>query len=101
MNEECLICKAPLTYLEKDTKPIGKVLIGHGNNMKDKQEGARFNNVFGTYLHGSLLPKNPAFCDYLLELAIQRKTNNIKYKLPQLDDYWENLAHKNITNKKY
>jgi len=29
--------------------------------------------VFGTYLHGSLLPKNPHFADLLLERALARK----------------------------
>jgi CobQ-like glutamine amidotransferase family enzyme len=49
------------------------VLSGNGNNGQDKTEGARWNNVFGTYLHGPLLPRNPAFADYLLRLALQRR----------------------------
>ena len=55
-----------LTYLEGETKPLGKVSVGNGNNGKDGLEGARYKNVFGTYLHGSLLPKNPHFADYLI-----------------------------------
>jgi len=50
-----------LTYLKGDTKPISRVIVGNGNNGKDKGEGARYKNVFGTYLHGSFLPKNPHF----------------------------------------
>ena len=41
--------------------------------MTDAHEGARVHNVIGTYLHGSLLPKNPKISDYLIEQAAQRK----------------------------
>ncbi|GAC1645006.1 MAG: hypothetical protein NVS4B12_10660 [Ktedonobacteraceae bacterium] len=60
------------TYLGT-TKPLGKVLKGSGNNAEDGTEGAVYRNTFGTYLHGSLLPKNPHFADYLITLALQRK----------------------------
>jgi len=59
------------TYLGT-AKPLGKVLKGHGNNSEDRSEGAIYRHAFGTYLHGSLLPKNPHFADYLLALALQR-----------------------------
>lgn len=48
-----------LTCLKGETKPLAIVEIGAGNNGEDKTEGARYKNVFGTYLHGSFLPKNP------------------------------------------
>ena len=83
-----------LTYLNGTTEPIGIVVEGHGNNGKDKTEGARFKNVFGTYLHGSFLPKNPQFADYLIELALGSK-------LEPLDDTIENLAHEALVKKKY
>ncbi|HTI13238.1 MAG TPA: hypothetical protein VL461_01555 [Dictyobacter sp.] len=60
------------TYLGT-AKPLGIVLKGNGNNAEDRTEGAIYRNTFGTYLHGSLLPKNPHFADYLIELALQRK----------------------------
>ena len=62
-----------LTYLQGDTKPLGKSVVGNGNNGQDGFEGARYKNVFGTYLHGSLLPKNPHFADYLIELALEKR----------------------------
>ena len=83
-----------LTYLQGETKPIGTVVVGHGNNGQDKTEGGRYKNVFGTYMHGSFLPKNPKFADYLLELALGGK-------LPPLDDTIENNAHCNLINKSY
>ncbi|GAC1428169.1 MAG: glutamine amidotransferase [Ktedonobacteraceae bacterium] len=60
------------TYLGT-TKPLGTVLKGSGNNAEDGTEGAIYRNTYGTYLHGSLLPKNPHFADHLLTLALQRK----------------------------
>lgn len=53
--------------------PFGHVLYGFGNNGQDGTEGVRWNNVIGTYLHGPLLPKNPAVCDALLLSALERK----------------------------
>ncbi len=59
------------TYLGT-AKPLGKVIKGHGNNAEDHTEGAIYRNAYGTYLHGSLLPKNPHFADHLLALALRR-----------------------------
>lgn len=89
-----------LTYLEEGTAPIAKVVIGNGNNGEDKFEGARKNNVFGTYLHGSLLPKNPHFADYLIKLALDNKYND-DISLVELDDTLEFKAHFDLVNKKY
>jgi lipid II isoglutaminyl synthase (glutamine-hydrolysing) len=60
------------TYLGT-ARPLGKVLKGHGNNAEDATEGAVYRNAYGTYMHGSLLPKNPHFADYLISLALRRK----------------------------
>lgn len=62
-----------LTYLAKDIEPLGKVIRGAGNNGQDESEGARYKNVLGSYMHGSLLPKNPAIADFLIEKAATRK----------------------------
>lgn len=83
-----------LTYLQGSTEPLGKILTGNGNNGVDGTEGARFKNVFGTYMHGSFLPKNPQFADYLLELALGSKPE-------PLDDKIENLTHNSLVGKKY
>lgn len=88
-----------LTYIEGDTKPLGKIIVGNGNNGGDNCEGARYKNVFGTYLHGSLLPKNPHFADYLIKLALQKKYGNVD--LVQLDDEFELKAHKVLVGKAY
>lgn len=61
------------TYLGKGAKPFGHVLAGFGNNGEDKTEGVVYKNAIGTYLHGSLLPKNPKLTDYFLQQAVTRK----------------------------
>lgn len=89
-----------LTYLQGDTKPLGKSVVGNGNNGVDGFEGARYMNVFGTYLHGSLLPKNPQFADYLIELALEKRYGK-KIELSKLDDILENSTHKSLVGKAY
>ena len=59
------------TYLGT-AQPLGKVLKGNGNNAEDASEGAIYRNAYGTYMHGSLLPKNPHFADHLIGLALRR-----------------------------
>lgn len=79
------------TYLGAGLKPIGKVLAGYGNNGEDGMEGARYKNVFCTYSHGCLLPKNPALADHILKTALERKYG--KAELAPLDDAIELAAH--------
>lgn len=79
------------TKLGEKATPLGRVLKGFGNNGRDNQEGARYRNAFGTYSHGSLLPKNPAFADYLLSLALKRKYPEF-VALTKLDDSFETAA---------
>ena len=71
---------------------FGKVVAGHGNTLSGGVEGCVYRNVLGSYLHGSLLPKNPHLADYLIRRAL-----SVKYKkeivLPPLDDTLERLAH--------
>lgn len=85
------------TFLGKFAKPLGKVLVGFGNNGKDKTEGAWQGNVFGCYLHGSLLPKNPHFADFLTEIALERRYGQVN--LAKLDDSLEWQAHQSILRK--
>ena len=58
------------TRLGMGQRPLGRVLRGHGNDGDSGFEGAASGTVIGTYLHGPLLPKNPAFADWLLALAL-------------------------------
>ncbi len=79
------------TRLGPGVKPLGQVLAGFGNNGEDGTEGAVYKNVFGTYSHGPLLPKNPAFADLLIRRALERKYGAAE--LTPLDDAAELLAH--------
>jgi CobQ-like glutamine amidotransferase family enzyme len=75
---------------EKKVCPIGKVISGFGNNSTEKLEGASYKNIIGTYMHGSLLPKNPHLTD-----AIIRKVANLSI---DSDNNWdlEQKAHEYI-----
>ena len=64
------------TFLGSGVEPLGKIIKGAGNNGKDDFEGARYKNVIGSYLHGSLLPKNPAIADWLIETAAMNRYND-------------------------
>ena len=90
-----------LTYIEGDTEPLGLVQVGNGNNDRDDSEGCRYKNVFGTYLHGSLLPKNPHFADYLITLALKHHYPSENIVLPNLNDDLELQAHNSVVGKKY
>ena len=62
------------TFLREGVQPLGTVAADStGNNGEDHTEGARVNNVIGTYMHGSLLPKNPAIADFLIRTAAERR----------------------------
>lgn len=61
------------TFLDGGTQPLGTVSLGRGNNGRDKSEGAVKAHVIGTYLHGSLLPKNPHLADLLLSWALTQQ----------------------------
>lgn len=77
------------TTLGRGTTPLARVLLGAGNNDHDGHEGARYRNVIGSYLHGSLLPKNPAIADFLIATAVKRKYNEDLPPLNLTDDYTE------------
>lgn len=62
-----------VTTLGPGSQPLGRVTQGAGNNPTDGVEGARTGNVIGSYLHGSLLPKNPALSDFLIGEAARRR----------------------------
>lgn len=85
------------TYLGPELSPLGKVLKGFGNNGEDGWEGIRYKNVFGTYLHGPLLPKNPLLADLLIRLALERK--GYSSQLSVLQDHLEKQAHQAVIER--
>jgi CobQ-like glutamine amidotransferase family enzyme len=76
------------THLGPETRALGRVLRGHGNNGTDGFEGVRQSNVIGTYLHGPLLPKNAWFADWLIHAAL-----GLERPLEPLADQLEDAAH--------
>ena len=81
------------TYLGPKARPLGKARLGYGNNGSDGMEGCLQGTVLGTYLHGSLLPKNPHLADYLIRNALIRRGVD---ELSPLDDSVELAAHERI-----
>lgn len=79
------------TYLGATAEPLGSVESGHGNNGQDRTEGAVCGNAIGSYLHGALLPRNPAVADWLLLQGI-RRTQQL-CDLAPLPDAWELATH--------
>jgi CobQ-like glutamine amidotransferase family enzyme len=82
------------TYLGEGVQPLGRVLKGCGNNGEDGTEGVRFLNLFGTYSHGPVLPKNPQFADEIIKTALQHKYGSAD--LEPLDDSMEMQAHHRV-----
>ena len=80
------------TYLGSKTAPLARVLKGHGNNAEDGTEGAVAGNAIGTYLHGSVLPKNPHLADQIIRTALARIAPD--FELAPLDDSAEWAAHR-------
>ncbi len=80
------------TYLGPGARPLGRVVKGFGNNGRDGFEGVRDRNMFGTYLHGPLLPKNAWLADRLIQLALARREGS-EPELEPLDDSFEAAAH--------
>ncbi len=85
------------TELGEDAEPFANVIIGFGNNGRDGTEGARRLNAYGTYLHGSLLPKNPWLTDQLILNALRRVDQHAE--LEPLDDSAERAAFVAIADR--
>src|SRR5216684_6575746 len=83
------VCSSDL-FLGTGARPLGRVRLGSGNNGSDGTEGCVQGGVIGTYLHGSLLPKNPHLADYLIRRALSRRG---MAELAPLDDSTELAAH--------
>jgi CobQ-like glutamine amidotransferase family enzyme len=80
------------TYLGAAARPLGRTLVGAGNNGEDRTEGVVYRGAIGCYLHGSLLPKNVWLADRLLSVALSRRTGG-PVELQALDDRLEDEAH--------
>ena len=84
------------TFLGPNASPLGRVRMGFGNNGADTTEGYLQGGILGTYLHGSLLPKNPHLADHLIRSALRRRGVS---DLSPLDDSLELAAHSRILER--
>jgi len=79
------------TILDPGAEPLGRVLFGFGNDGESGFEGCRYRQVYGTYLHGPLLPRNPWFADRVLGDALAHAGGPAE--LEPLADELERAAH--------
>jgi lipid II isoglutaminyl synthase (glutamine-hydrolysing) len=79
------------TLLDEGAEPLGRVVAGFGNDGSSGYEGCRAGRVYGTYLHGPLLPRNPWFADRLLTEALAHA--GLDTELATLPDELEHTAH--------
>ncbi|WP_279293846.1 type 1 glutamine amidotransferase [Arthrobacter humicola] len=85
------------TTLGPGVEPLGTTAKGTGNNSTDGQEGARYRNIVASYLHGSLLPKNPALADFLIRTAVERRYGSFTPGTP--DDSYAVLAREHAARR--
>lgn len=79
-------------YHGSNVQPLGRALAGGGNNGADGIEGARYRQVYATYLHGPVLPKNPWFTDHLIWQGLRHRYGDVPALSP-LGDGAEERAH--------
>jgi lipid II isoglutaminyl synthase (glutamine-hydrolysing) len=90
------------TYITNPTlaKPLGKTIVGYGNNFHEKFEGCIVKNAIGTYCHGSVLPKNPAFANWLITKALETKSRleniQLQTSFSLVDDKISQKTHDNL-----
>jgi CobQ-like glutamine amidotransferase family enzyme len=85
------------TYLRAGCRPLGRAAVGFGNNGEDGFEGAVYRGAVGSYLHGSLLPKNPWLTDHLIRTGLARTHADVD--LAPLDDAPEARAHEAVIER--
>ena len=81
------------TLLDEGAEPLGRVVAGFGNDGASGFEGCRSGRVYGTYLHGPLLPRNPWFADRLLAEALAHASGGEPPELEPLPDELERAAY--------
>ncbi|MFJ9173142.1 type 1 glutamine amidotransferase [Streptomyces sp. NPDC102360] len=81
-----------VTHLGPTARAFARTRMGKGNGTGDGTEGAFNDTVFGTYMHGPVLARNPQIADLLIKLALDVNA------LPPVNDRWyEELRNERIS----
>lgn len=83
---------------DSNLRILGKVLVGEGDNEDGVSDGIIYKNTIGTYMHGSILPKNPHLADYIIKKALEKKYSK-EIQLENLDDTEEINAHRYMLSR--
>lgn len=82
-----------VTRVGPGAQPLARLRVGNGNGTGDGTEGAWKDTVFGTYMHGPVLARNPQIADLLIKLALDVNA------LPPVNERWfEALREERITS---
>lgn len=76
----------------KGFTPLAKMISRNGN------EGIIYKNVFASYLHGPLLPKNPKLADIILKRALTKKYGEVG-EFRELSDELETNTNQNLQTR--
>lgn len=85
------------TFIGEELRPLGTVIKGDGNNLRDRHEGVFYHNLIGSYCHGPILPKNPRLADFLISQALKNRGQN--GRLRPLDDELEFQTAEQAANR--
>lgn len=77
--------------------PLGKVTLGVGNDGEGGDEGCRYKNTIGTYMHGPLLAKAPELADELITAALSKRYGTVT--LEPLPDSFEQAARAQLLHR--
>jgi hypothetical protein len=86
------------TILSSSQASFGKIVVGYGNDESGHTDGAVTKKVYGTYLHGAVLPKNPVFADALIRQALINRGESLEM-LATLDDSLAVKVHFDATKR--
>ncbi|TAN26900.1 MAG: glutamine amidotransferase [Actinomycetota bacterium] len=81
-----------VTELLEGARPLGKVLVGNGNNYGTKVDGAIQGRAIGTYMHGPVFARNPGLCDFFISLVLG--------PLEPIDDPELTVAHERLYSER-
>lgn len=70
-----------MSNIVNNQNPLFDVIFGIGENENNDHEGIKYKNVYGTYVSGPILVRNPEFLRTLMLGICEKKDKNFKCKV--------------------